>query len=171
MSAPPSLLLHASHHFSKQPAGQEYAIALYDYFSESEEELSFHVDDVIRVTGRIDEDWLEGALNGQKGIFPEAYVEIGRVKHEEVQGKYALALYDFPLENEGELPFKEGDVITLIERLDDNWLQGELNGHKGFFPATHVEIRNERPAEQGEVMGPCHMMWQCRRGSLLRSSM
>ena len=50
------------------------------------------------------------------------------------------ALYDFEAENSEELEFKEGDIIKLLARLDDNWLQGELNGRQGRFPISYVEI-------------------------------
>jgi hypothetical protein len=50
------------------------------------------------------------------------------------------ALYDFDAENVEELDFKEGSLIKLIARLDENWLHGELNGRQGRFPVSYVEM-------------------------------
>ncbi|CAH8858366.1 unnamed protein product [Trichobilharzia szidati] len=62
-----------------------------------------------------------------------------------VLGPSCKALFDFEAENESELPFSEGDVISLILRVDENWFEGELNGRKGYFPVNYVEVINPLP--------------------------
>lgn len=48
------------------------------------------------------------------------------------------ALYDFTPQEAGELEFRRGDVITVTDRSDQNWWQGQIAHRQGMFPASYV---------------------------------
>lgn len=59
---------------------------------------------------------------------------------EEAQGGNCRALYDYEGEKEGDLSFKEGDIIAVLDKSDPSgWWQGSLNGVTGYFPMNFVE--------------------------------
>ena len=39
-------------------------------------ELSFRKGDIINVRRQVDKNWIDGELNGRRGIFPTNYVEV-----------------------------------------------------------------------------------------------
>jgi len=49
------------------------------------------------------------------------------------------ALYDYEAQNPDELSMNTGDIIELIEKEDEAWFKGELNGQRGIFPAQYCE--------------------------------
>jgi len=52
----------------------------------------------------------------------------------------ATALYDFAGEQNEDLPFYAGDLLTITKEDDGSgWLTGELNGRSGIFPSSYVQ--------------------------------
>lgn len=49
--------------------------ALYDYAGTQDDELSFKVGEIIVLSGKDDEVWWKGTLDGREGVFPATYVE------------------------------------------------------------------------------------------------
>ncbi|KAF9133321.1 hypothetical protein BGW39_010025 [Mortierella sp. 14UC] len=58
----------------------------------------------------------------------------------ESSGPSAVALYDYTAGEPNELSFNEGDVITDIEFVTDDWWNGTANGVSGLFPSNYVEM-------------------------------
>ena len=53
---------------------------------------------------------------------------------------YVVALYDFAAQADGDLDFKVGDRIEVVERTDsaEDWWTGRLDGRTGVFPGTRL---------------------------------
>ena len=50
------------------------------------------------------------------------------------------AIYEYTEAEEGLLELHVGDIITITEVVDE-WLEGyNENGHRGWFPASYVEL-------------------------------
>ena len=58
----------------------------------------------------------------------------------------ARARYAFEGQSTVELSFSAGVSILLLRRIDKNWLEGELEGKVGIFPANHVDIELSSPS-------------------------
>ncbi|KAM9381671.1 SH3 domain-containing protein 19 [Phaethornis superciliosus] len=124
---------------------EEWCEALHDFTAETKDDLSFKKGDYIQILEQVDSEWYKGRLNEKEGIFPVVFVQTCSARAElpqsvgEKKGK-AKALYDFHGENEDELSFKAGDVITELESVDEDWMSGEIQGKSGIFPKNFVQI-------------------------------
>ena len=57
-------------------------------------------------------------------------------------GLKAVALYDYQADDDDELTFDPGEVITDIERIDPGWWKGVCRGKLGLFPANYVQLES-----------------------------
>lgn len=49
-------------------------------------------------------------------------------------------MYDFAGDNPDELSFRTGEVITVIEEVDEGWWLGEIGDRRGIFPVNYTEL-------------------------------
>ena len=54
----------------------------------------------------------------------------------------AVALYDYQADDDDELTFDPGEVITEIEQIDPGWWKGVARGKVGLFPANYVQLQS-----------------------------
>ncbi|XP_013378340.1 PREDICTED: SH3 domain-containing protein 19 isoform X3 [Chinchilla lanigera] len=123
----------------------EWCRALHSFTAETSDDLSFRRGDRILILERLDSDWYRGRLRDREGTFPAVFVqpcpaEAKSMSATALKGRKAKALYDFHGENEDELSFKAGAIISELETVDDDWMSGELMGKSGIFPKNYVQF-------------------------------
>lgn len=128
-----------------------YAVVQYEFIGQDDTELTVKPGDKIKVLKEIDSDWLECELDGKVGRCPVPFLMIEAVAPEIEDtdleetvtditvGPHCVATFDFDGQD-GELSFKAGDVIAITGRVNDEWLNGQLNETQGMFPVAFVEI-------------------------------
>ncbi|XP_048456884.1 SH3 domain-containing protein 19 isoform X2 [Rhincodon typus] len=120
-------------------SNSQWCEALYDFKAEAPDDLPFKRGDRILITEQLDSEWCRGKLNGRED-------KINTLKQQPSGNKRgkAKALYDFTGEKTDELNLKVGDIITILESLDAEWLKGELHGKEGIFPRSFVQILQDQ---------------------------
>jgi hypothetical protein len=67
------------------------------------------------------------------------------------------AVYDYTPQSENELSMREGDVIRVLGKINNDWWEGEIEGRKGFvgiFPANYVEVLPPLTHRSAEPLDP-----------------
>ncbi|KAI8508452.1 hypothetical protein Bbelb_135510 [Branchiostoma belcheri] len=120
------------------------------------DDLGFKKGDTIYLLGKVGADWYRGKCGKKEGMFPATYVNVvedlpwkqpAQEKADIIRGPRCKARFDFEGESEGDLSFEEGDVISLLERVGDEWMKGELKGKAGIFPLSFVEVIENLPID------------------------
>ncbi|KAI0004665.1 hypothetical protein F4779DRAFT_70382 [Xylariaceae sp. FL0662B] len=63
-------------------------------------------------------------------------------------GRRALIQYDYERAEDNELELREGEYVTNIEMVDEDWWMGtNARGESGLFPSNYVELVDENEAE------------------------
>ncbi|XP_071567656.1 intersectin-1 isoform X11 [Temnothorax nylanderi] len=127
------------------------------YQATSAEQLDLQRGQLIMIRKKTDSGWWEGELQArgkkrQVGWFPATYVRpltSSSNRSTPVSQGYqdsptdpnierVMALYPYQAQNEDELSFEKGDVISVLAKEEASWWRGELNGVSGVFPSNYV---------------------------------
>ncbi|XP_054005474.1 dynamin-binding protein-like isoform X1 [Hylaeus anthracinus] len=141
-----------------------YAITLYPFSGQFPNELSFGEKEIVHLIKHIDSEWMEGTIDNRKGIFPISYVniivdcnennseqnmfnqDVGITEYDELMpGTQAKVEYTFRAQMDGDLNVIEGDIVTVIDMVNSDWVNVEDKSGKiglcprGYLSSLHVE--------------------------------
>ncbi|XP_034405155.1 adapter molecule crk [Cyclopterus lumpus] len=69
-----------------------------------------------------------------------------------LEDEYVRALFDFPGNDEEDLPFRKGDVLRVLEKPEEQWWNAQNSeGRAGMIPVPYVE--KYRPASPNSAAG------------------
>ncbi|XP_017769152.1 PREDICTED: SH3 domain-containing protein 19 [Nicrophorus vespilloides] len=112
-----------------------FGIALFNYTSTQNEDLSFETNDIVYILRKVNDEWLYGRVDDREGMFPANFVDV----QVPLEDEYVTALYEFRTQIEGDLEFIPGQRIKILKRISDDWLMGESQGMVGQFPSNFVD--------------------------------
>ncbi|ESO05117.1 hypothetical protein HELRODRAFT_172137 [Helobdella robusta] len=78
---------------------------------------------------------------------------------------YALALYDFHAHYPRhdiciiELSFSRGDRLKILQKVDENWIDAELNGLKGLVPINYIQVEKVKEIVPRTTKQKCVVMY------------
>uniref|UniRef100_H3A0P6 Neutrophil cytosolic factor 2 n=1 Tax=Latimeria chalumnae TaxID=7897 RepID=H3A0P6_LATCH len=55
---------------------------------------------------------------------------------------YVTAIFNYQSTAPEDLEFQEGDLITVLSKVNEDWLEGQCNGRVGVFPASFVKDKD-----------------------------
>ncbi|XP_034936280.1 dynamin-binding protein-like isoform X2 [Chelonus insularis] len=144
-----------------------HAITLYPFNAQFPNELNFKAGEVVHLIKHIDSEWSEGTIDNQIGIFPTSYVSIIvdcyenndeqtpknyleaiRVYKKLFPGDKIKVQYTFNAQMNGDLSIDEGEIVTVVETVNDDWLSVKnKHGDIGLCPRGYLSDETQAPTE------------------------
>lgn len=70
-------------------------------------------------------------------------------------GRRALIQYDYEKAEDNELELREGEYVTNIDMVDEDWWMGtNSQGETGLFPSNYVELVEDEPVDDAALPSP-----------------
>ena len=145
-----------------------YGITLYPFFAQFNNELSFHEGEIVTLCRHIDKDWIEGKIDGKKGIFPKSYVNIlvdcedysgaagdtsrnnlnelwqfprhcTNIETELTPNVFAKVMYNFDAQMNGDLSVHKDEVVWVVSKANEDWCEVKnQSGAVGLCPQNYL---------------------------------
>lgn len=81
----------------------------------------------------------------------------GGVPPQRLEDEFVRALFDFPGNDDEDLPFRKGDILRVLEKPEEQWWNAQNSeGRAGMIPVPYVE--KYRPASPNSVAVPPGML-------------
>lgn len=144
-------------------------LVLVDFEGQLSDELKITAGDIIqKVQPGPEEGWLQGELDGRVGIFPRLFVqEIPANLRADGTQRYPRSIrnihamktlpatkqrwcrvtFPYAPTKEDELELCVGDLVQIMEEIEDGWWLGKKNKQLGAFPSNFVEELKSAPPE------------------------
>uniref|UniRef100_A0A8U8AZ06 Intersectin-1 n=1 Tax=Geospiza parvula TaxID=87175 RepID=A0A8U8AZ06_GEOPR len=136
----------------------EIAQVIASYTATGPEQLTLAPGQLILIRKKNPGGWWEGELQArgkkrQIGWFPANYVKLlspgtSKSTPTELPRPAVIGMYDYSAQNDDELAFSKGQIITVLSREDPDWWKGEVNGHVGLFPSNYVKLTTDTDPSQ-----------------------
>uniref|UniRef100_H3D3R9 Osteoclast-stimulating factor 1 n=1 Tax=Tetraodon nigroviridis TaxID=99883 RepID=H3D3R9_TETNG len=143
------------------------ALVLINFEGNMSDELTVKMGDVVKnVTKASEEGWLQGELNGKRGIFPSNFVKeipiylmgegnreprsLRKTGKKVPQIRKCEVTFAYNPVNHDELQLNVGEIIEIIREIEDGWWMGVKNGKVGAFPSNFVSEIFVSPKGKGK---------------------
>ncbi|EGD72259.1 hypothetical protein PTSG_00279 [Salpingoeca rosetta] len=120
-----------------EDAGWGFVVAHHDFPAQEKGDLKLTQGDVVRVLQATNDEWLEGVLGDNQGIFPLNFVNRtdppnnGRAEATESHTAAAAS---------SDLSFRAGDTIDLLQRPSATHYRGRLHSKEGLVPTSKIRV-------------------------------
>ncbi|KAG9492865.1 hypothetical protein GDO78_001035 [Eleutherodactylus coqui] len=138
-------------------------LALVDFRGQLEDELTLKAGEIVRNVKKTGEEgWLEGESDGKRGLFPQIFVKeipsfflndngqrfprsIRKVNAcpQQKKQRWCRAEYSYSPSKPDELELIAGEVVEVIEEIEDGWWLGKKGNLVGAFPSNFVQEISE----------------------------
>ncbi|KAM4045743.1 SH3 domain-containing protein 21 [Anomaloglossus baeobatrachus] len=143
-------------------------LVLVDFQGQLEDELTIRAGEEIRNVKKTGEEgWLEGEINGKRGFFPQSFVkeipsfflnDNGQRFPRSIRKasacppkkkqRWCRAEYSYSPGKQDELELVAGEVLEILEEIEDGWWLGKKGDLVGAFPSNFVQEISEPPPDK-----------------------